>query len=242
MSPADRPSAERRRLIPGVVLLFGFVYIVFEFIAASAWVAPPYDWARDFISDLGYSGCGAADGPAPCSPLHPLMNAGLMVQGTIFTVGSVMVTRLVVVGAGWRIAVGSFLVVSGVGTFFVGVFHLSPELTASGFGWLHFLSATLAIGPGNAGILLLGLRAIPRPAWRGYGIAIVVLGAFGLVAGVVLLTPSADALGLGLVERLSVYPLNVWTIGTGVGLLVASARWSIRARRSMRARMSATAG
>ncbi len=223
-------TPERRRLIPGVVLLFGLVYVVFEFVAASAWVSPPYDWARDFISDLGYSGCGVDDGPAACSPLHPLMNAGFLVQGTVFSIGGVLVTRLVVTGTVWRRIIACLLVVSGVGTFFVGVFHLSPELTASGFGWLHFSSATLAIGPGNLGILLLGLRAIPRPPWRGYGIAIVVLGAFGLISSAVLLSPAADTLGLGLVERLAVYPLNVWTIGTGVGLIVASLRWSMRTR------------
>ena len=31
-----------------------------EFIAAMAWVDPPYDWAANFISDLGFADCAAA--------------------------------------------------------------------------------------------------------------------------------------------------------------------------------------
>ena len=50
-------TSQQRQLTAGLVMLFGFVYIAFEFISAMAWVDPPYDWARNFISDLGFSEC-----------------------------------------------------------------------------------------------------------------------------------------------------------------------------------------
>ena len=84
---------ERRLLVAGSILMLGFVYLAFEFIAAMAWADPPYDWARNFISDLGFSDCAVVDGDRICSPLHPLMNAGLLIQGTIFTIGSILVVR-----------------------------------------------------------------------------------------------------------------------------------------------------
>ena len=157
-APAPDPQGSGR-LVAGVVLLLGFVYLVFEFIAAAAWVEPPYDWARNYISDLGFSDCASVEGIRLCSPLHGLMNAGFLVQGTVFAVGSILVTSLLFPPGPFRRVVRALMVVSGAGTFLVGVFHLSLALTASGFGWVHFTVAFVAIGPGNAGILLLGIGA-----------------------------------------------------------------------------------
>ena len=47
-------------------MLFGFIYLVFEFIAAMAWVDPPYDWAQNYISDLGFSDCATVDDRRIC--------------------------------------------------------------------------------------------------------------------------------------------------------------------------------
>ena len=225
-------TTERRRRTAGVVLLFGLVYIVFEFVTAMAWVDPPYDWARNFISDLGFSDCAVVDGEPICSPLHPLMNAGFMVQGTVFTIGSLLVVRIMLQRLWERLVVAALLVSSGVGTFFVGVFHQSLALYEAGLNGFHLLAATLAIGPGNAGILLLGLLAFRHVEWRGYGIAVALLGVAGLVSSVLLVTETDFGLGIGLIERFAVYPLNAWTIGSGVGLLVKGVRdKSVRAAR-----------
>lgn len=224
-------TAERRQLTAGVVLLFGLVYLVFEFIAAMAWTDPPYDWARNFISDLGFADCEVIDGDRICSPLHPLMNAGFMVQGTVFTIGSVLVVGLLFPKSATRLLVGSLMVVSGVGTFLVGVVHQSLALYDAGLNGLHVFAAFLAIGPGNIGILLLGVLVIPQREWRGYGIAVGAIGAIGIIASVLLLAGEDLGLGIGLIERVAVYPLNAWTIGTGVGLLVKSIRDSAKRER-----------
>jgi len=227
MSPA------RRQRIAGIVLLFGFVYLAFEFIAAMAWVDPPYDWAANFISDLGFADCAVVSGVALCSPLHAVMNAGLLVQGTVFTVGSILVGRLMLPHRWSRGLVGALLVASGVGTFFVGVFHQSLGLYDAGLNWLHVLAAFLAIGAGNVGIVLLGLLVIPQREWRGYGIAVGAIGVLGIAAALLLLAQVDLGLGIGLIERVAVYPLNAWTIGTGVGLLVKGVRDRRRLARAL---------
>ena len=213
-------SPRRRQLVAGLVLMLGFVYLAFEAIAAAAWVDPAYDWAANYISDLGFSDCAIVDGSRICSPLHPLMNAGFFVQGTIFVIGGILAVGLML-PSGWkRGLVTVLLVLSGVGTFLVGVVHQSVELYASGLNWLHVLVAFLAIGPGNVGILLLGLLVLRDRRWRGYGIAVAGLGVVGIVAALFLLADNDLGVGIGLVERFAVYPLNAWTIGTGIVLLV----------------------
>lgn len=221
---AERMPLHRRERVAGIILLFGFVYLTFELVAAMAWTDPPYDWARNFISDLGFSDCATVDGDRICSPLHPLMNAGFLVQGTVFTIGSILVGRLILDPGFWRRVVTVLMVTSGVGTFFVGVFHQSLALSAAGLNWLHLLAATLAIGAGNIGIVLLGALAIRSVEWRFYGIAVLVIGVVGLVASVLLALGVDPGIGIGTVERIAVYPLNTWTVGTAVGLLVKSAR------------------
>jgi hypothetical membrane protein len=218
MSPA------RSQRIAGIVLLFGFVYLAFEFITAMAWVDPPYDWAANYISDLGFADCAVVEGMRLCSPLHPLMNAGFMVQGTVFTIGSVLVVRLMLPGRWMRVLVGTLLVLSGAGTFLVGVFHQSLGLYEAGLNGFHVLAALLAIGAGNVGILLLGLLVLGQREWRGYGIAVAIIGVIGIAAGLLLLARNDLGLGIGAIERIAVYPLNAWTVGTGVGLLVKGIR------------------
>ncbi|TFD74781.1 DUF998 domain-containing protein [Cryobacterium fucosi] len=213
-----------RQFTAGIVLLFGLVYLVFESVAAAAWVDPPYDWARNFISDLGFADCAVVDGNRLCSPLHPLMNAGLLVQGTVFTIGGLLVARVTLDTARQRMVIGILLATSGVGTFFVGVLHQSIALAAAGLDPLHLTAAVLSIGAGNAGILVLGVFVVGKTSWRGYGIANVALGAVGLTAGVLLRLGIDAGLGYGFIERIAVYPLNVWTVGSGVYLLAKSVR------------------
>ena len=220
---------ERRQRIAGVVLLFGLVYIFIEVITALNWVNPPYDWARNFISDLGFSDCAVFDTVPICSPLHELMNAGFMFQGTIFTIGSILVTRLMLPGRRLRLAIRFLLVASGIGTFLVGVFHQSLDLFAAGLNPLHLLAASIAIGAGNLGILALGIAVIGQREWRSYGIAVTIIGLIGMIAGTLLVFGNDLGVGLGFVERIAVYPLNTWTIGTGVGLLI---KGSLEVRRA----------
>ena len=224
-------SYARRQLLAGGVLLLGFVYVVIEVLAARAWVNPPYNWAMNYISDLGFSDCAEVSGKQICSPLHPLMNLGFMIQGLVFTVGALLVVRVIVERRSLRWIIDALLVTSGVGTFLVGVFHQSLALRAAGLNWLHLTAATLAIGPGNVGIVLLGVLAARTVHWRGYGIAILSIGVIGIASSLCLIAGFDLGIGKGFVERIAVYPLNTWTIGSGVGLTVVGIRGLSRARR-----------
>ena len=227
-------TVARRQLVAGAVLLCGFIYVFLELLAARAWVNPPYDWAVNFISDLGYSDCAVVKGLRICSPLHPLMNLGFMIQGIVFVVGALLVVRVIVYRRAWRWLVDTLMVASGIGTFFVGVFHQSLALSAAGLNWLHIAAATVAIGPGNVGILLLGVLAARTVHWRSYGFAILAVGVFGVISSLLLISGLTLGVGKGFVERLAVYPLNTWTIGTGVGLAVLGIRDRMKTRRAQR--------
>jgi len=217
-------TQSNRQFTAGIVLLFGLVYLVFESVAAAAWIDPPYDWARNFISDLGFSDCAVVEGNRLCSPLNSLMNAGLLVQGAVFTIGGLLVARLTLDTIRRRVVVGILLATSGVGTFFVGVLHQGVAFEAAGLNPLHLLAAALSIGAGNTGILLLGVFLVGKVPWRGYGIAILLLGVVGLTAGVLLRLGIDAGLGYGFIERIAVYPLNAWTVGSGVYLLTKCVR------------------
>ncbi|MGI4858954.1 MAG: hypothetical protein ACRYHA_18945, partial [Janthinobacterium lividum] len=63
-------------------LLAGVQYLLAETVSAAAWVAPRYDYARNYISDLGVADCGEVfHGRLICSPRHALMNGAFVVEG-----------------------------------------------------------------------------------------------------------------------------------------------------------------
>jgi len=70
---------------------------------------------------------------------------------------------------------------------------------------------------------------IGQREWRSYGIAVTIIGLIGMTAGALLVFGNDLGVGLGFVERIAVYPLNTWTIGTGVGLLI---KGSLEVRRA----------
>lgn len=213
--------------------MLGLVYLAFESIAAMAWIDPPYDWARNFISDLGFSDCSSIKGYPICSPLHALMNAGFLVQGGTFAVGSVLVTGVLLRAGARRATVRVLLVASGSGTFLVGIFHQSLALYSAGLNWLHLTSAVLAIGAGNLGIILLGVLVLANPEWRWYGRAVILVGVVGGVGSFFLLLGADVGIGIGFVERVAIYPLNIWTVGTGTGFLVKSVADQRRRQRAL---------
>ena len=178
----------------------------------------------NYISDLGFSDCAEVAGLKICSPLHPLMNLGFMIQGLVFLIGALLVVRVIVERRSLRWIVDTLMVVSGIGTIFVGVFHQSLALSAAGLNGLHVAAAVLAIGPGNVGIVLFGILAARTENWRGYGLAILSVGSLGIVSSLCLIVGFDFGIGKGFVERMAVYPLNTWTIGTGVGLTVLGIR------------------
>src|SRR3954467_538492 len=115
-------------------LIGGVAYVALEAVAAAAF--PGYDYATNFISDLG----------RPDSPLSALMNTGFVVQGTAFLAGAVLLSRSagrrgldVFTGCAAAKAVGNAVVAS------------VPSGTP-GIAWLHVAGAVVAIVGGNVAI------------------------------------------------------------------------------------------
>jgi hypothetical protein len=96
-------------------------------------------------------------------------------------------------------------------------------------GGLHLAGAVLAIGGGNAAILL-GAKAArpPVPGWlkaAGTGLGAAGLAGFALLIVADTLFPDAIAYaGAGLIERMSVYPITAWELLAGLALAAARSR------------------
>ncbi|MBX3098387.1 MAG: DUF998 domain-containing protein [Salinibacterium sp.] len=214
-----------RTRLGGIAFLSAAVaYLLAETVAAAAWVSPRYDYAMNYISDLGVPGCGIEySGRYLCSPFAPLMNAGFIVDGVLFMVASFLLARHL--SRRWR---GIFLTVAvlhGVGNVIVGLFDETTGSLAAGLPHTHVIGATLAILFGNVTAIVAGswgIRAGHRIGWVALALGIVGVIAFAVLA--------VDGLGMpeGLVERVAVYPITSFELLAGAVAVLASGRMSAR--------------
>jgi len=207
------------RTLTGAAFLAGpIIYLAGETIAAAAWKSPTYSYATNWISDLGSATSGVFQGRELSSPLHAVMNTGFIVQGLLFGVGAVLLSRWI---TGMRRTTVIMGVLITVGYLLVGLFHGSLQAQQNGTLWLHFLGATFAIFGGNLLAVLLGRHWLKASGTRRLGLVSVVLGAAGLVAAVVLLLTFDAGLPSGLIERVSVYTIVLWQISVAVAALTS---------------------
>ncbi|QGN32520.1 DUF998 domain-containing protein [Microlunatus sp. Gsoil 973] len=200
-------GSDRQIRIGGAIWALLAIYFIAQAIAQAA-LTTPYSLIDNRVSDLGNTACGRGfGGAAICSPLHTVMNIGLVVTGILILLGLLLTRRawpkrrLTTWGA-------VFLGVTGVGTVLVG---LSPENVNVP---LHLLGA-LNIPCGNVGLLLLGLANRRVNPWQGrLALVLSVIGVLGMLSGPVLIRLFGQ--GGGLSERLALYPPIVWMIMIGV--------------------------
>ena len=208
----------RLRPLTAVAFLVGsVVYLVAEAIAASAWKDSSYSYADNWISDLGSATAGVFQGRALNSPLNVVMNSGFIIQGLLFGLGVILLSRTL----SGRIRTFTVVmgVVSTVGYILVGTFHGSLQAQQDGTLPLHFTGATLAILGANVLSLVLGLHWRKTPETRVIGIASIIVGAIGLVAVVTLFLTFGTGVPSGAIERASVYTIVVWQVIVAVTLL-----------------------
>jgi hypothetical membrane protein len=202
-------GSDRQIRIGGAAWALLAVYFVAQVIAQAAWTLP-YSLINNRVSDLGNTACGRAFGVEICSPLHAVMNIGLVVSGVLVLLGLLLTRhawprrRLTTWGA-------VFLGVTGAGTVLVG---LSPENVNVP---LHLLGA-LNIPCGNVGLLLIGLASRRVTPWQGkLALVLAVIGFLGMLGGPVLIRLFGQ--GTGLSERLALYPPIVWMIMVGASFV-----------------------
>jgi hypothetical membrane protein len=183
----------------------GLAYLTLEAVAAAAF-QPHYNYAHNFISDLGI--------PSSDSPLAWLMNTAFGVQGTLFLAGAILTVRAVAPRkAGLFVTLAA---ANAVGNLVIAAFHSGPAARAEGTAWVHAIGAVLAIVGGNAAVLA-GSRIVS--GWpRKVSVA---LGAFGLLSFVLFVIElrASSALPLGALERCSVYSITAWQLLAAAWLL-----------------------
>lgn len=194
--------------------------------AVSASAFPGYDYATNYISDLGVAQVGSFQGRAIDSPLHALMNATFVTQGVCFAV----VAAVACVGAARCVVVtvAVVAVVHGIGLALVGTFHGGQGSVDDGTSVFHVLGAAAAIISGNVVAIIVGAGSSAVGAPRTYRVTSVVLGTVGLVALVMLVVDSGssaiDLLPDGVWERGAVYTLIAWELLSAVVVLTGLAR------------------
>ena len=205
-----------RTLAAATFLLGLTIYLAAEAITAAAWKSPRYSYANNWISDLGSATSGVFQGRELNSPLHVVMNSGFIVQGILFGIATVLLSRTI---SGRRTFTAVTGVVTMIGYILVGTFHGSLQAQQNGTLPLHFTGATLAIVGGNVLALVLGIHWRKTPETRLIGLVSIVVGAFGLVSVVALFLTFDAGLPSGAIERGSVYTIVIWQLAVAVALL-----------------------
>jgi hypothetical protein len=186
------------------------IFLGFEAIAAAA--IPTYSYTAKYISVLGVP---------EWSPRAGLMNWGFYLQGALFFVGALVAVRAI--RARWTGAVFLLLTaINAVGNLLVGFVHGFSPLWNDGYEWLHGFGAFLAIGGGNAAVVVGAVVVGRAVSVRWYPPIGVMIGVAGLVFAAMLHTYArwaADFSHIGLVERACVYTIMAWQILTGIVLL-----------------------
>ncbi len=218
-----------RLRVGGVLLVVAaFQYLVLEAVAAAAWTTPPYNYAVNFISDLGNPILGDVyEERAIRSPLNAVMDTAFIVQGALFIVSALLLSSFLArAGRRWFPVVLLVLAfVHGIGVILVGLFQESSTALTNGVIVVHSLGAAGTILAGNALAMVVGITARQWDAATWYRVLSIVLGVIGIGAFVLLLSyrPLYDTAG-GIPERIAVYAIVAWEAVTGVSLLIRSRR------------------
>jgi len=211
----------RLRAGAAVFILAGLQYASLEAIAAAAWTSPPYDYAYNYISDLGVAVPQLYDGRVVDSPLAWVMNTAFVLDGVLFALAAILVSTLF--SGLLRGLFVSFAVLHGVGSVLVGLVDEAADA-----GSVHLIGAFLSIVFGNLAVFVVGLawRRLGLPRWL--GIVSLLLPVLGLLSEAVLFVSTDPALD-GLWERGGVYSITVWELLFGATML---ARWRVSRTRA----------
>jgi hypothetical membrane protein len=197
--------------------LAGLWYLITESVSATGF--PGYNYATNWISDLGVPVPQTFQGRTLDSQLAVVMNTGFVGQGLLFILGAVLIFF-----AAPRARRGLLLLTSallhGVGISLVGLVNGNQENVAAGLAIYHFGGAMLAIIGGNIAIMVAGTSVLRDilPSWMPR--TSTWLGIIGLVSLVLLLvvTPSLWEFA-PVFERGAVYTVLIGEIIFGAAAL-----------------------
>ena len=219
----SKPKPIAVTLGAAALIVAALSYVTAEAVTAASWKNPPYDYAHNFISDLGVPSCGGVlDGRTICSPLHTVMNTGFILEGALFIAAAALLSGLL--PGRLRPAYLILAAVHGAGIIIVGLIHGSTESAADGMMHWHGTGAAMAIVCGNAVTIVVGAHLLRSGRARRLGLVEILIGALGFVSVIVLLTmerKSPVPFHAAVFERGSVYPITAAELVMGVALLVS---------------------
>lgn len=203
-------------------LLATIVYFLSEAIAAMAWNNPHYSYSYNYISDLGIPIITVFDGRSINSPLHAVMNVGLISYAVLSMLAFCGISKVKIIPDKWRNMGIILALLHGIGVVMVGVFP--------GYDWwgitFHGIGAALAIFGGNLAIISLGLHLqFNRRKW--FANLSLWLGIIGITGLFVCIGIHQDFKGL--FERISIYSILLWEIIFAIVLIIHQHRNSILA-------------
>lgn len=195
-------------------ILGAILFFTCQFIAQAAWTTP-YSWAANNVSDLGSVHC-QLQGDQPryvCSPLHTVMNIGVIIEGVCIVLGLFFLRAL------WR---HTFLSRAARGLIFIGALAIvlvgfAPADVSE--NW-HVFGAFLLAFLAPAGLFLAGFQMqSTRPAFFRW--LATVIGAIGLLATFLFFSHHYLGLGMGGMERFWGFDLPIWTLAMGCYVALA---------------------
>jgi hypothetical membrane protein len=202
------------------LVLAPVVYVVTEAIAASAWTRPRYNYADNYVSDLGVTGPRETFlGHDIYSPLAPVMNAGFIADGLLALLATILIVRFRADRRAKAIWILSALF--AIGITLVGVFHGSRLSQQAGTIGLHFLGAPVAIIAGNVITVLAGTCAAALGLGPRLRRPLIILGTVGIaaLAAQIVVMGGVPGFPAGICERLAVYAVLVSQLIQGLGAI-----------------------
>jgi hypothetical membrane protein len=197
-------------------LVAALQFVVAMIVVQLAWSGPPaYSLSKNYISDLGNTGCGPwpdATSPRVCSPWHEVFDASSIVLGLLVLLGAVLVRTGFLQRRESLLGLG-LIALSGLGAIGVG---LSPENVNLS---VHTSSALVAFVSGNLALVALGAAIFHDARWTGFGGFTAALGVIGIAAFALFDLHRYLGLGVGGMERLIVAPLLLFLVVGSVRLL-----------------------
>lgn len=189
--------------VAGIVFIIGSLYyLIAEAISATYFNASLFNtYVFHTISELGI--------PNPNSPLFWLMNSAFILIGLALIFSNFYRLKDFIVKN--KSVFYIFTLITGLGVIIVGMIHGGNPLT-SGY---HTLGAVMAILGGN---ILLVVTSRSMGEFSAFQKVTLTLGIIGLVAFWIMFF-SMDSSYMPVFERLSVYPLVIWSFLAGLFLL-----------------------
>jgi len=203
------------QLAGGLLWFANLVWFFGQFAAQSAW-RTPYSVAHNFVSDLGATNCGEfppGSGSYVCSPLHAVMNTSFVLWGAVWLLGGVLFAFSARLARTGRVA-HLLIALGGAGTIVIGFVPENVDFT------VHALAALVQTFGVAAGLTILGIQGLRRHHVPTSVLTLLV--ALASVVGIVATAAAADGgtfagLGLGVWERIALWPLPIWLAAAGVG-------------------------